>query len=206
MQRGRGRGDLFYFGDPFAGFGGFGEHRSLMTSVFNKDPFDDPFFNRPFGSIFSPSMFNGPSMFAGPSMFGVGGSPFGDLHNPGFLEHQPPQESKGPVIEEVSSDDEKDDKDDKEKSDHPRSSKAILIEEPDDEGEGGCLFSGKTFFSCTTFVIRIYNCCFDMASCWFTSSICHLRYFVKCYQYSLDKRAILIRVVFCREEESAYAV
>ncbi|KAJ8632244.1 hypothetical protein MRB53_025580 [Persea americana] len=107
--------------------------RSLMTSVFNKDPFDDPFFNRPFGSIFSPSMFNGPSMFAGPSMFGVGGSPFGDLHNPGFLEHQPPQESKGPVIEEVSSDDEKDDKDDKEKSDHPRSSKAILIEEPDDE-------------------------------------------------------------------------
>lgn len=164
MQRGRGRGDLFDFGDPFAGFGGFGEHRSLMTSVFNRDPFDDPFFNRPFGSMFGPSMFNGPSVFAGPSMFngpsvfagpsmfGTGRSPFGDLHNPGFLEHQPPQanKSKGPVIEEVSSDEEKDDKDDKEKSDHPikhpRSSKAILIEEPDDEGEDGCLFYGRTFF------------------------------------------------------------
>lgn len=193
MQRGRGRGDLFDFGDPFAGFGGFGEHRSLMTSVFNKDPFDDPFFNPPFGSMFGPCMFSGPSMFAGPSMFGTGGSPFGDVHNSGFLEHQPPQanKSEGPVIEEVSSDDEKDDRDDKEKSDHPikypRSSKAILIEEPDDEGEDGCLvFGKKLFFSCTTFVIRIYNCCFDMASCWFTLSICHLRYFVKCYQYSLE--------------------
>ncbi|KAL2530919.1 Glycine-rich family protein [Forsythia ovata] len=42
--------DLFFgFGNPFDGFGG---QRSQMSSFFGgNDPFDDPFFSRPFGNI-----------------------------------------------------------------------------------------------------------------------------------------------------------
>ncbi|KAF8380436.1 hypothetical protein HHK36_027923 [Tetracentron sinense] len=136
MQRGRGgRDDFSDFGDPFASFGGFGGGRSLASSFFGgRDPFDDPFFTRPFGS----SMF-GSSMF-GPSMFGPSGSPFGDMPASGFLEHQAPQpnQSRGPVIEELNSDDEGEEgRGTKDKKDHPRkhsrSSREPYIEHPDDE-------------------------------------------------------------------------
>ncbi|GLT84427.1 hypothetical protein SLE2022_026590 [Rubroshorea leprosula] len=57
MQRGNNSRDyLFDMGDQygaFPGFGGFGLHRTMMPSLFGgRDPFDDPFFTRPFGSIF----------------------------------------------------------------------------------------------------------------------------------------------------------
>ncbi|GKV12922.1 hypothetical protein SLEP1_g24004 [Rubroshorea leprosula] len=57
MQRGNNsRDDLFDMGDQygaFPGFGGFGLHRTMMPNLFGgRDPFDDPFFTRPFGSIF----------------------------------------------------------------------------------------------------------------------------------------------------------
>ncbi|PIA50014.1 hypothetical protein AQUCO_01300623v1 [Aquilegia coerulea] len=75
MDRGRGgRRDDFLggFGDPFGGFGDQ-THRSLASSFFGgRDPFDDPFFTRPFGGMFGSSMF-GPSMIGqGPSFFGGG--------------------------------------------------------------------------------------------------------------------------------------
>ncbi|RZC93877.1 hypothetical protein C5167_016571 [Papaver somniferum] len=106
-------------GDPFAGMGGFGGHQSLMASFFGgRDPFDSPFFNRPFGggrgnSMFGPSMF-GQSMFGesmiGPSMFGAngGGAPR-DAPASGFIQNVPVQENKqggGLVIQEINSDDE----------------------------------------------------------------------------------------------------
>ncbi|XP_043694668.1 uncharacterized protein LOC122645425 [Telopea speciosissima] len=147
MQRGRGGNDLFDFGDPFAGFGGFGGQRNLIPNLFGgRDPFDDPFFNRPFGGMFGPSMF-GPSMF-GPSMFGQRGSFFGDSPASGFIEHEPPQanKSEGLVIKELNSDDEEVDEEDeklkasKEKIENPRkhsrSSKGPYVDDQDDEAEG----------------------------------------------------------------------
>ncbi|XP_022858615.1 uncharacterized protein LOC111379477 isoform X2 [Olea europaea var. sylvestris] len=118
--------------DPFFGFGnfgGFGGQRSLMSSFFSgKDPFDDPFFTRPFGNMFESSL------------FGSTGSPFMDSHAPGFLEHQSPHpnRSRGPIIEELNSDDENEGKESgKDKKDNPRkhgrSSTEPFVEDPDDE-------------------------------------------------------------------------
>ncbi|KAL5815268.1 hypothetical protein ACOSQ3_026058 [Xanthoceras sorbifolium] len=165
MQRGRGGRDPFSdFGDPLGGFGGFGAPGSLMSSVFGgRDPFDDPFFTRPFGGMF------------GSSFFGPSGSPFADMHppafpghqpaipghqpafpghqpafpghQPAFLEHQPaffehqlpePKRSRGPIIVELNSDDEKEEAV-KEKKENPRkhgrSSNGPIIEDPDGEVE-----------------------------------------------------------------------
>ncbi|KAJ4952960.1 hypothetical protein NE237_029792 [Protea cynaroides] len=153
MQRGRGVRDDF--GDPFAGFGGFGSHGSLIPSLFGgRDPFDDPFFTRPLGGMSGPSMFGpsmfGPSMF-GPSMFGSRGSFFGDspaFGPSGVIEQEPPQanRSEGPIIKELNSDDEEvEEADEKEKSSmgkkdnsrkHSRSSNEPYVEVPDDEDEG----------------------------------------------------------------------
>uniref|UniRef100_A0A2N9HNY7 Glycine-rich protein n=1 Tax=Fagus sylvatica TaxID=28930 RepID=A0A2N9HNY7_FAGSY len=133
MQGGRGgRGDPFFnFGDPFAGFGGFGgfgDHRSLLSNMFGgRDPFDDPFFTRPFGGMFDTSL------------FGSSGSPFMNMHPSGFLEHQAPEPKRprGPIIEELNSDSEKDvDKETKENPrKHGRSSSECYVEDPDDEVE-----------------------------------------------------------------------
>ncbi|KAF2298972.1 hypothetical protein GH714_029467 [Hevea brasiliensis] len=114
MQGGRGSRDPFSnFGDPFGGFGGFGgfgSHRSLLSNFFGgRDPFDDPFFTRPFGGMFESSF------------FGSSGSPFASMHPSAFLEHQAPEPklSRGPIIEELNSDDEKDEAD-KDKKENPR--------------------------------------------------------------------------------------
>lgn len=134
MQRGRGGRDPFSdFGDPFAGFGGFGGGRSLMSSFFGgRDPFDDPFFTRPFGGgmpMFESSFFGPPS-----------GSPFANMHQNAFIENQPPQpkRSRGPIIEELNSDDEKEqaaeEKNDNSRK-HGRSSNGPVVEHPDDEVE-----------------------------------------------------------------------
>ncbi|GMH29825.1 hypothetical protein Nepgr_031668 [Nepenthes gracilis] len=138
MQGGRrGRDSFFEFGDPFAGFGGFGSfgQGSLLPSFFGgRDPFDDPFFTRPFGSPFG-------SLF--PSNFLVrGASPFADAPATGFLEHQqpPPNKPRGPIIEELNSDDEKAEdegpnntKDNPRK--HSRSKNEPYVEDPDDEAQ-----------------------------------------------------------------------
>ncbi|XP_022735826.1 uncharacterized protein LOC111289229 [Durio zibethinus] len=131
MQGGRGGRDPFYDfgGDPFGGFGGlggFGGPRSLLSNFFGgRDPFDDPFFTRPFGSMFESSF------------FGPGQSPFPDMHPTGFIEHQAPEPKRprGLIIQELNSDDEKEEAD-KEMKDNPRkhgrSDDEPYVEVPDD--------------------------------------------------------------------------
>ena len=136
MQRGRGGRDPFSnFGDPFAGlggFGGFGDHRSLLSNFFGgRNPFDDPFFTRPLGGMFD----------SNPGFFGSSGSPFMNMHPSEFLEHQAPElkRPRGPIIEELNSDDEKEDVN-KETIENPRkhgrSRSERYVEDPDDEIEG----------------------------------------------------------------------
>jgi len=144
MQRGRGGRDEFFggFGDPFAGFLGFGGRPGGLISSFfgGRDPFGDPFFTQPFGGMMAPSMFDSR------------GSLFGESSNAGFLEQQapsPPNKSKGPIIKEISSDEEVDDENegnkiaDKKKDNsrkHSRSSKEPYVQDPDEEVEGTCRF------------------------------------------------------------------
>ncbi|CAL5004422.1 unnamed protein product [Urochloa decumbens] len=174
MQGGRGgRPGLFSFGDPFAGFGSFGQPGNLTSSFFGgSNPFDDSFFTNafgsmlqhgfptPFSSMMQPSFMNPfASMMQprllGPSMFGphtdINGGMFGSqtnlsqgMSNAGGFIQQPPEPSrpKGPIIKELSSDDEDDVHDDKEDEKkkgnfrkHPRESKGPYVEDPDDEVE-----------------------------------------------------------------------
>ncbi|XP_047324510.1 uncharacterized protein LOC124928030 [Impatiens glandulifera] len=126
MQGGRGRGGdpFFNFGDSF---GGFGNHGNLLSGFFGgRDQFEDPFFTQPLGSMF-PSTFFGPPM--GPSMGPPMGPPFMNPHASGFLQHDSPQPKKqrGPIIEELNSDDEKED--DKNKAGN--SGKVPYVEDPD---------------------------------------------------------------------------
>ncbi|KAF5801197.1 putative myeloid leukemia factor [Helianthus annuus] len=91
---------------PFNGPGDLASHRGLFSSIFGgRDPFDDPFFSRPFGRMFEPRH----------------GS-FDDMPHPNT------SGSKGLLIEELDSDDEQEDKNDD-------SGKGPLIEHPDDEEE-----------------------------------------------------------------------
>ncbi|CAK7347906.1 unnamed protein product [Dovyalis caffra] len=116
MQRERqGRDDFFAMGDPFGNFRGFG----MMPSLFGgRDPFDDPFFTRPFGSMFESSRFNPPSATS--------------------REELQTDRAKALVIEELASDDEGEKEDDQtgeEKSDHQKhigSSQEPTVEHPDD--------------------------------------------------------------------------
>lgn len=132
---GGGRDDLFGFGDPFAGFGGFGRPGSLISSFFGgRNPFDDPFFTRPFGYLMGPSMFD-----PRPGILG-------DTGNTGFIEQAPPPskpKGPGPVIKELNSDDEEDDEEEKideDKKDNPRkrsrSSEEPEVQHPVEETEG----------------------------------------------------------------------
>lgn len=124
MQRDRERAESNNSGGPFdgfGGFGGFGPRRSITSSIFGgRDPFDDPFFTRPFGIMFGSSMFNS-------------GSPFRDS----------PQisSSKEPIIEELQSDDEEEESDDTsaegkgvtKRHKHAESNKQPHVEHPDDK-------------------------------------------------------------------------
>ncbi|XP_074317777.1 uncharacterized protein LOC141653815 isoform X2 [Silene latifolia] len=140
MQGGRGRGG-FFPPDPFAGFGGFGGfggHHSLMSSVFGgRDPFDDPFFTQPPGSMFE-------SGFFGPRGSPFAGAPFATAPHTGLIGQQEPHPNKrrGPVIEEITSDDEKEENGCPSKSnDYPRKHSRLhnepYVEIPDDGGNGG---------------------------------------------------------------------
>ncbi|KAM3321982.1 putative protein isoform X1 [Capsicum chacoense] len=144
-----GRDPFSNFGNSFGsfgGFGGFGDQRRLLSGFFGgRDPFDDPFFTNPFGGIF------------GSTPSGPRGGPFMDSHMSGFLEQQPSfpfqqpsalsqqpsapfqqPRSRGLVIEELDSDDEKEENDvPKEKKQntrkHVRPRTDPFVEYPDDE-------------------------------------------------------------------------
>lgn len=133
MDRGQNGRDEFFGGrDPFAGFGGFGPQRSLISSFFGgrgADPFDDPFFTQPFGG----SMMGGPGMF-GPSLFGPMGGPFGDMRNDGFIDQAPPRSNgRRPVITEL---DEEDGENAERGTEHDNH--GSYVQEPDDESDGMC--------------------------------------------------------------------
>lgn len=143
MQGGRGGRDPFFdFGDPFAGFGGSGSSgppRSLMPfptmggSLFSnfpsmgRDPFNDPFFTNPFGGM--------------SSFFGPIGNPFPNMQPSGFGGPQgaDPRNSRGPIIEEINSDDEnEEEKQEKGKNPrkHGRSNNESQLVYPEDEVGG----------------------------------------------------------------------
>ncbi|EXB76215.1 hypothetical protein L484_025569 [Morus notabilis] len=107
MQSERGgAGDFFRSGDPFRGFGFNG---SMFPSIFGgRNPFDDPFFSRPFGSLFESSMFGPPATSSG------------TLERP---------KDKGVVIQELDSDEEG------QEENCSESSKEPSVEHPDDAVE-----------------------------------------------------------------------
>lgn len=131
-RRQNGRDDFFGGRDPFAGFGGFGPQRSLISGFFGgRDPFDDPFFTQPFGG----RMMGGPGMF-GPSLFGPMGGPFDDMGNRGSIEQAPPRGSgRRPVITELDGEEAENAEHGNEQPNHDS-----YVQEPDDgndEMEGG---------------------------------------------------------------------
>lgn len=104
-------------GSPFDSFGGFGFRGSMFPSIFGgKDPFDDPFFSRPYGSLFGSGMFSS--------------------NSPGNVQHT--SRSKGPVIEELDSDAEE--VPEGEEEDDVNSTAWLnrnpLVEHPEDQGNG----------------------------------------------------------------------
>ncbi|KAF3780044.1 hypothetical protein EJ110_NYTH40113 [Nymphaea thermarum] len=140
-RRAGGMDDFFGFGDPFAGFPGFANPRSLMSNFFSRDPFDDPFFSRP--GFFGSDAFEDP-FFTRPfgSMFGMAdGSRFTRGSFPSaFIQDAPPQarlSTRGPVIQELSSDGE--DESEQQKDDSRNHANATnngpVVQEPDEDGD-----------------------------------------------------------------------
>lgn len=121
-------------GSAFDDFEGFGFSGSMFPSIFGgRDPFDDPFFTRPFGSMF-------------------GSSAFGSNSAHGESRHASASRSKGPIIEELDSDDERvvedkghdvntdGDNEDKFKE-NAWSNRNPLVEHPEDQTRGNMRFS-----------------------------------------------------------------
>lgn len=100
-------------GRQFDSFGSFGFHGSMFPSIFGgRDPFDDPFFTRPHGSLFSSDKISSSSP-------------------------RNSEPTKGPVIEELDSDDEG--APENEENDVKSAAWANtnpLVEHPEDQGYG----------------------------------------------------------------------
>lgn len=142
MERGGGGSDDFFgfggFPFGFGGVGGFGRPGNLIPSVFGgTGPFDDPFFNRPFENFMGQSLFR-----HGESIFGATSFP---THG-GFLEHEnlPSNRSTGPIIKELTSDDEEEEDEQTysgkkaNRRKHLRLSKDPYVDEPEDRVVGLC--------------------------------------------------------------------
>ncbi|XP_057522420.1 uncharacterized protein LOC130802421 isoform X1 [Amaranthus tricolor] len=98
--------------DPFHKFGGFGHFGGFGASIFGRNPFDDPFFTRPFGSMFRSDNFLNESPLVVPPV--------------------------GPVIEELDTDDEKEEEENKETNGEQvlksaRQANEPFVDHPDDE-------------------------------------------------------------------------
>lgn len=120
QQEREGRGDSNRFrSSPFDSFGGFGAQGSMFSSIFGgRDPFDDPFFTRPFGSVFDSS---------------------------GHTDSLHASRSRQPIIEELNSDDETEIEEENEvtgskcksiSQNSKKPSREPLVEHPDDEDNG----------------------------------------------------------------------
>lgn len=125
QQRGAAEGkDSLFSGDfmgGFPGFGLFGSHRSMMSNLFGeRDPFDDPFFTRPFGSMFESSV--------------------SDSHTSAYDKGKK-DGAHGLVIQEISSDEEMEEDDDlrdqkKDRNENNSGSgKEPSVEHPDDSND-----------------------------------------------------------------------
>ncbi|KAL0464650.1 UNVERIFIED_CONTAM: hypothetical protein Slati_0352600 [Sesamum latifolium] len=116
MQRDRGvRENSTTSGGPFVNSGDFGFRGSMFPSIFGgKDPFDDPFFSRPFGGLFGSDMSSA-------------GAPANNL--------QHANRSMGPVIEELDSDAEAEleKKQENDVTDAAWANKNPLVEHPEDQ-------------------------------------------------------------------------
>lgn len=98
--------------DPFDMFGGFGDFGGFGGSIFGRNPFDDPFFTRPFGSMFQSNN----SLHESPLMV-------------------PPS---GPIIKELGSDEEEEKEEEMEDNDEEvrrivRPANEPFVDHPDDE-------------------------------------------------------------------------
>lgn len=164
MQGGMGNRDPFFGnGGPFSGFGGFGGQRSLLPGFFGgRDPFDDPFFTRPFGGLFESSFFGS----NGNPFANMHPSPFDNMHPSGYIEQQVPEQkkSRGPIIEELDSDNEKTEGDEEKKVNprkHGRRSKEPYVEDPDDEAEGeksSCIMCCSSLILSILILIMLSEC------------------------------------------------
>ncbi|XP_021756267.1 uncharacterized protein LOC110721433 isoform X1 [Chenopodium quinoa] len=96
--------------DSFDMFGGFGNFGDFGGSIFGKNPFDDPFFTRPFGSMF---------------------------HSNSSLRESPlVVPPSGPTIKELCSDDEVEMEDNDEESQNAsRPANEPFVDHPDDEAD-----------------------------------------------------------------------
>ncbi|XP_077241176.1 uncharacterized protein LOC143881781 isoform X2 [Tasmannia lanceolata] len=111
-------GGLPGFSDVFGGLGLFGgSGRNLIDQFLGSDPFEDPFFQRPFGGLFGPPM----------GLFG------GNLQRGAALDGIPRTERRrGPVIEELPDDHEGP------PPNEPNSQGAVpVVQHPDDDDDGG---------------------------------------------------------------------
>lgn len=108
-------------GDPFGGrFGNFGGFRGSLFG--GRDPFDDPFFTRPFEDLLEPNTFSS------------GAASFSNNNNNG---------GRGLTIEELPSDEEvEEDEDEDEGKDigceegHTSSENQPSVEHPEDDSDG----------------------------------------------------------------------
>lgn len=108
-------------GDPFGGrFGNFGGFGGFRGSLFGgRDPFDDPFFSRPFEDLLEP-----------PNTFSSGAS---------FSNAQKNNGGRGGLtIEELSSDEEAEERKDirSDEEEHDSSVNQPSVEHPEDDSDG----------------------------------------------------------------------
>lgn len=100
-------------GDPFGGrFGNFGAFRGSLFG--GRDPFDDPFFTRPFEDLLEPNTISS-------------GAPFSN-NNDGS--------GRGLTIEELPSDGEEEMKDIESDEEHTSSENQPSVEHPEDDSDG----------------------------------------------------------------------
>ncbi|CAA7403636.1 unnamed protein product [Spirodela intermedia] len=128
--------DFYGFNDPFAGFGRFGTRGDLTPSFSGRSvPFGQP--TKPFGGMLGPSTFD-------QRVFGSRGRPFGDPVDGGFFGENRVsrlENSGGPIIQEITSDDEaeKEEEDDTQMKESAtkrvRSDSLPSVQEPDGEIE-----------------------------------------------------------------------
>lgn len=104
------------FGGRFGTFGGFGAFRGSLFG--GRDPFDDPFFSRPFEDFLKPNTFSSGASFSNANAQNNSGG-------------------RGLTIEELPSDEEQEkEKDSGSDEEHASSENQPSVEHPEDDADG----------------------------------------------------------------------